>query len=251
MDWKELKKGNWVKFWYPDQPIAATMDEWAEFEQQQQLKPVAFFFAETLPDFFRHYFIYPYKNTRDRIYEWFFHQPVLMIKSLKAGWHNKDEFMIHANFQILVDYVEIDCANENAWCNSKLKRPSRLVRYLTEWRNPQYGLDWLLWCTTLDQPGMNENERSPVQAANAREVLALYNWWKYHRPARPDPMDISGWSAHCALMETEGRSIFSERSDEERRVSKQLLETLSNIEQQYYNEDEAMLVRLIKIRYWL
>lgn len=30
----------------------------------------------------------------------------LVIRTLKAGWHDKDEVMLHAAFQLLVDFVE-------------------------------------------------------------------------------------------------------------------------------------------------
>lgn len=45
----------------------------------------------------------------------------LVIRTLKAGWHDKDEVMLHAVFQLLVDFVEqeqpdtrIDWSHDNA-----------------------------------------------------------------------------------------------------------------------------------------
>lgn len=45
----------------------------------------------------------------------------LVIRTLKAGWHDKDEVMLHVAFQLLVDFVEqeqpdkrIDWSHDNA-----------------------------------------------------------------------------------------------------------------------------------------
>ncbi|MGB4780936.1 hypothetical protein [Candidatus Methylomirabilis sp.] len=64
----------------------------------------------------------------------------LVIRTLKAGWHDKDEVMLHAAFQLLVDFVEqeqpdkhIDWSHDNdhvqAW-----KELRALCRWWTKTR---------------------------------------------------------------------------------------------------------------------
>jgi hypothetical protein len=88
------------------------------------------------------------------------------------------------------------------------------------------------------------------QAISAKNVYDLYIWWKDVRPNRPDPYEISGWSAFCDKRETAGDGMFrfDNMDDEERKLSRQYREKLDAIEKSYEEEDEEMMIKLIKIR---
>ena len=127
------------------------------------------------------------------------------------------------------------------------------------WRCPQAGLDNLEWQRNLrwkeeecaeDSP--NIGELTP-QAIAAQEILDLYKWWTEVYPNRPDPHDASGWTEYCARKrQQEGDGVwefFSDTTDPElRALGEVALDKTREIEEAYRKEDEAMLIRLIKIR---
>jgi hypothetical protein len=117
-------------------------------------------------------------------------------------------------------------------------------------RDPEAGLAHLVWEMTLDNPELSEFDRCDSQAEYAREKLALYNWWKITRPARPDPMDTSGWSDCCNKRRDVGFHLFdNENESPELKAEVDIaLKELRRIEEEYDTEDENMLIRLIKIR---
>jgi hypothetical protein len=88
------------------------------------------------------------------------------------------------------------------------------------------------------------------QAETAAELLELYRWWKITRPARLDPYEASGWTAYCEARRAGGNDFFdlADKSKEERQQSNKAHKLLDKIERSYEKEDEAMMIRLIKIR---
>jgi hypothetical protein len=126
------------------------------------------------------------------------------------------------------------------------------------WRSPQAGIDHLKWAATLNnndwlEEGHADRGKPTRQALAAIEMLELYTWWTEVYPKRPDPHDASGWSAiyeKRRLADPDGgvMSLFEDRSEEERNESRVVLDILHKIEEQYTQEDEDMMIRLIKIR---
>jgi hypothetical protein len=89
------------------------------------------------------------------------------------------------------------------------------------------------------------------QAKNAREVKELYLWWTETYRNRRDPYEASGWSAYCeaARVANGGKMMFgADKSPELKKQSDRAHKLLHKIESDYEKEDEAMLIRLIKIR---
>ena len=91
------------------------------------------------------------------------------------------------------------------------------------------------------------------QAIRAKEIKELYTWWTVTYPNRPDPYEASGWSAYCERMREEAgdghRWIgMQSKNPETETMGTTALELLRKIEQDYEEEDEAMMIRLIKIR---
>jgi hypothetical protein len=63
-------------------------------------------------------------------------------------------------------------------------------------------------------------------------------------------MDASGWLDYCEQRRQRGADIldFEDRTDEEREQSGRALELSNEIEDKYNQEDEEMMIRLIRIR---
>ncbi len=114
--------------------------------------------------------------------------------------------------------------------------------------------------TAAPAPAKKEEECEPdspnigkptYQAEKALEILALYKWWTEVYPNRPDPHDASGWTAYCELnrLSNGGKMSFSaDKTPALKKASKLALKELRKIEEAYEKEDEAMMIRLIKIR---
>lgn len=84
----------------------------------------------------------------------------------------------------------------------------------------------------IEKGDPNWNKPTP-QAKSARKILELYRWWEA-RESRPDPMKESGWSEVC--------------ENPESKAKKKAFEKLQAIEEFYEQEDEKMLIRLIRLR---
>lgn len=154
----------------------------------------------------------------------------LTATSLPPGqWYDFDTRMLHCLFDGLVDFVEI----ESAGCRTGSK-----WLYWRSQRDAKAGIAHLEWASNL--------EDSPHQAHVAKETLAIYNWWKNERPNRPDPLEVSGWSAYCD--ENPGFTPLGDKPERERKSVKKMLNQIQKMESEHYNEDTKMMIRLINIR---
>jgi hypothetical protein len=166
-------------------------------------------------------------------------------------------------FNELRDYVEIELAwwhlAWNAEDRSKYNMPWWAVGWwrIRTWRCPEAGLDNLDWQSKLvwhADEGFPEGDpkigQPTYQAEKAQEILALYKWWTEVYPNRPDPHDASGWSKFCDRRRGQDRHFldFESETEEEKAESRRILDLCHKIEEQYEQEDEEMLIRLIKIR---
>ncbi len=82
----------------------------------------------------------------------------------------------------------------------------------------------------------------------------MYTWWTDTYRNRPDPYEASGWTAYCeaAREANGGRLSFSaDKSSELRKMSSVAMKKLHKMEEDYEKEDEAMMIRLIKVRHGL
>jgi len=188
-------------------------------------------------------------------------------RDIKPGqWQDVGNRFLPCLFNELVDFVEIESAwSHIAWGNkedrAKYAAPfwaSGWWRWRT-WRCAQAGLDHLDWAMTLTMGkdwGVEENHKDygkpTSQAERAKEIKELYIWWTVTYPNRPDPYDASGWTAYCeASREANGGKMSWMSSDKTpalKKMSNNTHKLLRKIEASYEKEDEAMLIRLIKIR---
>ena len=182
---------------------------------------------------------------------------------IKPGqWRDLSDRILYCLFDELVDFVEIECAWKEAAFNSdednkKYRVPKwgvGLLRTRT-WRSVEAGMANLKWQSELkfdedyhkDEPYYMEYT---PQAKAAQEIIALYNWWTLVYPARPEPMEESGWSDYCNRIRESRGCIFDtdDNSPEMNKLRDEAHDKLMEIEEQYRQEDEQMLIRLIKIR---
>jgi hypothetical protein len=189
-------------------------------------------------------------------------------RDIKPGnWHDVGNRFLPCLFNELVDFVEVELAWWHIAWNSeereKYKAPwwsSGWFRWRT-WRCPQAGLDNLEWQRQLrwtkDEVGDDHKELGKLtpQAVKAQEILDLYTWWTQVYRNRPDPYDASGWSAYCeaSRLANGGKLSWmsSDKTPELKKMSDKAHKLLRKIEADYEKEDEAMLIRLIKVRHSL
>jgi len=255
-------------------PEAATLKEWREWKKStKHTSPFIYWFVEEFLDNLQNFINYPYDKLCDAryyIYNRFIDKKHYLRTGLKAGqWYDMDIRLLQGMFTELVDFVEI----EKAWhfviwdreAQGKFHTPwwrkgAYLLRW-KPWRCPEAGIEHLTWEITLknDYEWLPESERqqqsdyeTPTpQALDAKEVFELYTWWKNTRPSRPDVYDVSGWSDYYEKRHKDIELLFEDKSEEEKSESRAILDKIIVIEKAYAEEDEAMMIRLIKIRHSL
>ena len=251
---------------------AGTSDEWRDWHDQARgYNPIRYWLAEEALDHIQDFVTWPVRKIYDVKYyinNRFVtrtHALTAHARDIKPGqWQDVGNRFLPCLFNELVDFVEVELAWWHiAWDDEAKKKYQApfwargWFRWRT-WRCAQAGLDNLAWQMSIradESYGLQEGDKGwnePTrQAINAREIFDLYTWWTTTYRNRPEPMEASGWSAHCdRLREATGGSIFSERgvSKELRREGEKALKLCHKIEEQYRREDEQMMIRLIKIR---
>ena len=190
-------------------------------------------------------------------------------RDIKPGeWRDVGNRFLPCLFNELQDFVEIELAwSHIAWSNkedrAKYAAPfwaSGWFRWRT-WRCPEAGLDNLKWQSELrhsTDDGWKESDPNiglpTPQAVKAQEILDLYTWWTTTYRNRPDPYEASGWTAACeAQREANGGKLsWSTPKDPAlKKAQNKAHKLLQKIEADYEKEDEAMMIRLIKVRHGL
>lgn len=189
------------------------------------------------------------------------------VRDIRPGtWCDVGNRFLPCLFNELVDFVEVELAWWHiAWddeARAKFQAPwyaRGWFRWRT-WRNAECGLANLEWQRQLrwkeDEVGADHKELGKLtpQAVKAQEILDLYTWWTETYRNRPEPMEASGWSAYCeaARLANGGKlSWGGDKSKELKKMSADAMKKLHKIEADYEKEDEAMLIRLIKVRHGL
>jgi hypothetical protein len=250
-----------------------TSEEWHEWEVRAKADyPVRWWIAEEGLGHLQDFVTWPIRKLYDIKYyinnRWVSHTHALTAhpRDIKPGeWRDVGNRFLPCLFNELVDFVEVEQAwHHIAWnddAKEKFKAPfwaSGWFRWRT-WRCPEAGIASLDWAINLvwdNDWGVDETSpefgKPTSQAIRAKEIKELYIWWTTVYPARPDPMDASGWSEYCDRLRVEKGSDFwvgmSSKSPETEKMGKKALKLSQKIEEAYDKEDEAMMIRLIKIR---
>jgi len=176
-------------------------------------------------------------------------------------WQDVGNRFLPCLFNELVDFVEL----ELAWWHLVWEGREKRAKYnapwwrfgwwnVRLWRCPQAGLDNLAWQSSLVQDKDWVEETDPnfgkptPQAVNAQEILDLYTWWTVTRPARPDPMKVSGWSDYCDRRRESDPEDWIFADSKDREDTGHMMDEMHRLEAEYEEEDEAMMIRLIKVR---
>lgn len=255
-------------------PNWGTGDEWDYWEiHAKQNHPIRYWLVETAFDAVQDFIWWPVDKLYDIKYycinRWVSktHQLTASKKDLKPGeWCDVGGRFLPCLFNELVDFVEIELAGSKLmWMDKeefkKQNAPfwARGLFKTRTWRSRELGMEYLNWASNLtydsDWGCSRDDEKYgelTTQALNAREIMALYNWWTKIYPTRPDPDDESGFAAYYdAKAEANGGKLrwnYDEKTEEDRKTVKHLLDETNRIEQLYEEEDTEMMIRLIKVR---
>ena len=247
-----------------------TSEEWNDWEDKAKAEyPVRWWIAEEGLDYLQNIVYYIPDRLNDIRYyinnRWVSKSHALTAdpRDIKPGnWSDVGNRFLPCLFKELVDFVEI----EQAWhhcmwsddAKTKFDVPwyrSGWLRWRT-WRCPEAGLEYLRWAMTLtNEEFLDDDKKSEAvptyQAKSAKEIIELYTWWTETYRNRLDPYEASGWTAVCEASRAAngGRLHFGTEKDPVlKKQSDKALKALHKIEAAYEKEDEAMMIRLIKIR---
>jgi len=135
-------------------------------------------------------------------------------RDIKRGdWEDVGWRFLPCLFNALVDFVDIELAGFHCICDDEASKKYKYPwwnQWYFNWRSEEAGMEYIAWKKTL-------TESYKQQADVAKEIEILYKWWKYERPQRPDP--------------------YEEDTD-----------IRFKLEKAYEEEDEEMMIRLIKVR---
>jgi hypothetical protein len=251
-------------------PDALTSKGWREWREAAQARhPVRYWIAEEGLDYLQRFFYYiPDKLYRLKYYinnRWVTRTHALTAHQNdipRGEWRDVGNRFLPCLFNELRDFVEVELAWWHiAWSNREERAKYNAPFWATgwwrwrTWRCPQAGLDCLAWQMELTNAEFLDDDKKHLaeptcQAKAAQEILVLYKWWTEVYPNRPDPHDAGGWSAYCEQRRAGGADLldFEDRTEAEQEQSRQALDATQAVEDKYNEEDEAMMIRLIRIR---
>ena len=265
--WSCSKFADWLRG--TAKPQVATGDDWITWRRTaKQQYPFRYWLAEEGLDYVQDFVTWPVRKLYDIKYyinnRWVTrtHQLPAHHRDIRPGtWCDVGNRFLPCLFNELVDFVEVELAWWHiAWAGredrAKYGAPfwaTGWFRWRT-WRSAQAGLDNLAWQMTLTNADfLAENQKHlaepTLQAINAKEILELYRWWTEQRPLRVDPMEASGWSDYCDRKREKHQEdwLFAGLGDDSEDTT-HMHNKMHELEKQYEDEDEAMMIRLIKIR---
>lgn len=247
-------------------PHAETSKGWATWRREAKANhPFRFWLAEEGLDYIQSFLYWPYERINDVRY-YINNRFVTRTHCLSAhprdikrgSWCDVGNRFLPCLFNELVEFVEIELAWSNCVWNEEARKEFGYPwwrRWYRQWRSKESAMAYLDWAMGLTNAEFldedKKHEAVPTrQAETAKEILELYTWWTEKRPARPDPYEVSGWSAICERRREKypDELLPEETTEEEKKESGDSLDALHKLEQEYEKEDEEMMIRLIKIR---
>jgi len=220
---------------------ARTSNDWGTWKNEMKEKhPIRYF----LNNEFESTFVWPITMPILRAVSWVRYRTIrryhIVSTGMKPGYSDVTERMLHVNFNMLKDFVEIEKAHMfNVFgANDVYKHNDKNA-----------GIAHLLWEMSLEPDEYNGTEQ---QAKNAREIYDLYNWWIDERPLRVDSFETPEHNAYWKLRnDIYGSDCFfcEDKDTPELKKAQKIANKLTDkLEKQYSKEDEKNLIRLMKIR---
>ena len=265
--WTCSKFADWLRG--TDKLHAGTSKEWAQWKRASKEKhPFRYWLAEEGLDHIQDVWMWiPDRINNVRYYinnRWVTRTHALTAhpRDISRGtWHDVGNRFLPCLMNELVDFVEIELAwNYCVWNDEARKKHSYpwWRRWYRNWRSEAAAMDYIAWAKTLTNeeflPEDKKHEAVPTsQAEAAKEIEILYKWWKYERPQRPDPYEVSGWGDICERRRKKYPDEILPEDDtkEEKKETKKALDMIHKLEAKFEAEDEEMMIRLIKIRHSL
>ena len=226
--WNCSKLANWIRG--ENKPYALEWHKWEEWKNNQKKhRPIRYWLSDTFLKKLQDIVYFPidiYRTVKVYIRNRFIDKLQYLHTGLKSGeYYDLDYRILHALFNELVDFVELELSASMRWDSSKKYK-------FVKGRCQQAQDDYFKWANHLKHQG-----RLTEQAKASRKIKELYEWWKYTRPNRKDPL---------------GDSILSDVDDilDNKKFKKQqkLYKEAYELEEKYDDEDTKMLIELIKIR---
>lgn len=266
--WSYSKFADWVRG--TPKPVAATSEEWNAWHKSAKTQKIRYWLVEDGFDYLQNFVSWPMDRIHDLNHyinnRWTSKTHALTSNLKRGQWHELDTRILHCLFDELVNFVEIDEAlmqvisSDEEW--QKYRAPwYRTLFSIRAWRSQEAGLAHLEWAAGLkdDEEWMNKDDPNYGQptsyAIAAKEIIALYKWWKEERPNRSDPMEVSGLRKHynerkTAVKACEDHCLWDSlhESGPERDHLIQMLELCHKMEQEQENDDTEKLIRLVKLR---
>ena len=247
-----------------------TSEEWDAWRDQSvKAYPIRYWIAEEGLDYLQNFVYYiPDKLNDVRYYinnRWISrsHSLTAHVRDIRPGtWSDVGNRFLPCLFNELQDFVEVEQAWHYVMWNDEERKKFDVPWYrsgwlrLRTWRCPEAGMAYLNWAATLtNEEFLDEDKKSEAvptyQAKAAKEIIELYTWWTVTYRNRPDPYEASGWTAACEAQRLANGGSLSFSSPKDPILKKQsdkAHKLLQKIEADYTKEDEAMMIRLIKIR---
>ena len=247
-----------------------TSEEWdAWYVSSAKAHPIRYWIAEEGLDHIQKFVYYIPDRLNDIRYyinnRWISNSHALTAhpRDIKPGqWKDVGNRFLPCMFNELVDFVEIEQAWHHCIWSDETQKKFEVpwwrrgwLRWRT-WRCPEAGLEYLRWAMTLTNEEFLDDDKKHLaeptyQAKAAKEIIELYTWWTVTYRNRPDPYEVSGWTAVCEASRAAngGKLSFSSPKDPVlKKASDKAHKLLQKIEADYAKEEEAMMIRLIKIR---
>ncbi len=170
-----------------ESPYALSMEEWEDWRFGYKFEhPVMYWVTESALDGIHDILLFPkdvYSNMYSKLHNIFIAKTQYLQTRLKrCQYYEIDYRMLHANFETLVDFVEVEKGGRWGWSHTKASPREDGLAYL----------DWEIKETYNEQP------------KDAQEIKELYLWWKDEYAFRPD----IDWNNKNAYESRESRYDF-------------------------------------------
>ena len=267
--WSCSKFADWVRGSVSPQFFQLGDTSWEDAAKASH--PVRYWLAEDGLSYLQDFVTWPIRKLYDFKYyinnRWVTRTHCLTASptDIKPGqWYDVGNRFLPCLFNELVDFVEVELAWWHVVWDDKAYKEFHAPWYSRgwfrwrTWRSPEAGLANLEWQRKLvwnDDEGLDKDDprygKPTSQAIKAQEILDLYTWWTVTYRNRPEPMKASGWLDYCNMMSEKygpGLASWGKGTKEDKKLSAKVRKIMHKMETDYEKEDEAMMIRLIKVR---
>lgn len=232
--WSCSRLSHWLVEKYCDAKnpsLARTIEEWNTYEKQTKTaNRFVYWLAHDFMTFAQDIVYFPadvWYTIRVYVVNRYFDKLHVLQTKLEPGkYYDYDERLLHGMFNSYVQFIEEDLGV------SELQ--SQIV-----------------WHQSQDTEHQDEQERecTSIWLQHAREEMALYRWWKFDRPARINSYQASGMKSFYDKRPDRGiLELEAVQTDEDNTEYSACSKKWREIDKDYDQEDEDMMIRLVKLR---